>query len=332
MLVGDPVPNDSEYGSSSSPGQSRPIKPPAVPLSSLPSTLSEKEQMKRYYEARDRVDRATQQQSSPTLNDAEPSSSTALAPPIAGPSQTKLPTGSPGSTAPGAMSEKEQMRRYYEAQDRVNRASRTPATSSLGHGNPSPSPPASPIPGPSTLVPPPPQAGPSGLTEKEQMKRYYEAMDRVRTATGGAGASSSGSAAPPVASGSGSGPSAGSGAGPSSAPPIGSPAWLSAEDEKEQMRKRYESATQAVSRRTHGQRASQSSPPPPTASTSAHGSPIKSQVGGSPTAAYSYASKPPMPEDDGPPPPLPARPPQEYVRLLSPVQQSGPSFAGLRIE
>jgi hypothetical protein len=207
----------AEMSGSQNPADVRSILPAALEVAAtagasessgradLASGLSEKEQMRRYYEAKDKVE-----------NRGEGSS--AYVP--AGPSPAPTPV----------LSEKEQMRRYYEAKDKVeNRgegssaAASTPAATFASF---------SPAPAPTPV-----------LSEKEQMRRYYEARERVEQSqqgiASGSGSAPSGSAASagPVASGSGSGFASG-----------GSQAYPSATDEKDAMRRRYEDATTRVSR------------------------------------------------------------------------------------
>jgi hypothetical protein len=187
----------------------------------------------------------------------------------------------------------------------------------------------------------------SAAEEKEQMcKRFEEATAAVNR-------QSSGSAPTPTIDGpskAGSGSRSGSGTVP--APP----AFMSAAEEKEQMRKQFESATAAVNR--------QSSGPPPAiegASNAGSGSGSGSGAAPAPPAFMSAAEEkeqmrkrfesaqaavnppqartiparaPSIPIDpNAPPPPLPTRPPVEYITLLSPVGETerppwtrGPSF------
>ena len=306
---------------------------------SVPTVLSEKEQMRRFYEAQDRVAQASQ---------AGQAGSTHGSPAVPGPS------ANPATPVPSAISEKEEMRRFYEAQDRVARAS---GQSADGHAR-TPSVDVS----PNTSYFPPnnalaPQARPtsqvpkagstglgiqggppmSGLSEKEQMRRFYEAQDRVARAAGGQSSPmvSSPSAmdeapgydAPPQV-----GPSNGTTAPQALASPVRSP-YPSAEEEKEQMRRRFENAQAAVERKKRI-----SSPPPVDHLAQTNTPPDSPVVRRDPTikagkakartsGGFAAAAVP-----TGPPPPLPTKPPKEYINLLSPVGEPGPSFARMGME
>ncbi|WVW86011.1 hypothetical protein I302_108049 [Kwoniella bestiolae CBS 10118] len=348
------------------------IPSPAQPRSS--TAIDEKEQMRRYYEAQDRVNRASQ---SPGIGSS-------------GSKSFETPTSSPArargiSAAPSAVDEKEQMRRYYEAQDRVAKAT---------SGSPEPSQPAGRTIPTSTSTSTIGGFGAGAVEEKEQMKRYYEAMDRVNAAS--SSGSGQGTASPPpilappvdspptfedappsfaatTATASGSASASGSGSG-----------YPSAEQEKEMMKRRYEQATSAVQR--------YNSPPPDQTQGSSSTNPFKSDSGDiqsktmrnqprtslgvaseqiihnahntssssalpthrsgsgyfdnpnsnmsrnattspSPPSSPFLARDPtikagkaravdPLSSGAAPPPPLPARPPREYVELLSPVGES----------
>ncbi|ODN81487.1 hypothetical protein L202_01910 [Cryptococcus amylolentus CBS 6039] len=303
------------------------------------SSLGEKEQMKRYYEAQDRVAAAA---GGSGLSGASGSGTT-----ISPKRQSTAPVSS-------ALSEKEQMRRYYEAQDRVSAAAGNSPSASASSSRPPESSTATQSPAPvrSTSVPPP-------LDEKEQMRRYFEAQDRVAAAARGEGSSSAGHSQPTSSSDappSLSGPSNGS----------SSSRFPSAEEEKDLMRQRYESAQTAVHQRF-------ASPPnsPPASLSSRHrnqgrgGSPFgtpPSSAGlgagsssgsglGRPLSIATAMTPPESPlkssggrsawgrsSDEGhgsgsafgsgsghggpavgAPPPLPAKPPREYITLLSPL-------------
>ncbi|WVF73183.1 hypothetical protein IAT40_008002 [Kwoniella sp. CBS 6097] len=171
--------------------------------------LSEKEQMRRYYEAQDRVAAAASGpnsvQSSPQAGHSTYRSTGPSAPPPQSNAQARPGYGSPsrgptGSGSGSALSEKEQMRRYYEAQDRVAQAQRGEGPSQNGMSTP-PRANQSTSSSPFAAGSPSAQNGHefrsgSALDEKEQMRRYYEAQDRVAQASSGtsAGASGSGSA------------------------------------------------------------------------------------------------------------------------------------------
>ncbi|WWC94724.1 hypothetical protein V866_001572 [Kwoniella sp. B9012] len=333
------------------------------------SAIDEKEQMRRYYEAQDRVARASQSPgigSSTNIRISDTPTASATKPRAT-------------STVPTSLNEKEQMRRYYEAQDRVARAS-------SGSPQPGPSRPAA---GTGSMVPSSSSGGFSAIDEKEPMKRYYDAMDRVNRSSDTNGSPSrarQSTASPPPP--------------PVLAPPVESPpsfddappsfagtssnnagnvgasgsgsgtGYPSAEQEKDMMKKRYEQATSAV------QRYNSPSPPPPEASSSSSTAtnPFRRSLTNQPRTSLGLASEqiisnknstapsqvqkgddsgyfdnnntaspvtsPPSSPflardptikagkaraidgsatSNAPPPPLPARPPKEYVELLSPV-------------
>lgn len=177
------------------------------PAAAGPSTsgLTEKEQMRRYYEAKDKVENRGEASGSGS------GSGSGSAPPAVG-------------AIPG-LSEKEQMKRYYEAKDKVDRVEASGSSRPVA-SSPIASAPSAPV------------------SEQEQMQRYYEARDRVEQTQQGAfapGGSASGSGINGAASGSGSG---------SDAPlaPALTPSCPSAADEKDMMRKRYEEAANRVNR------------------------------------------------------------------------------------
>ena len=186
-----------------------------------------------------------------------PASASPASPQASEQPQAAGPAANDGSAAPSSITEKEQMRRYYEARDRMEKAQR-------GEGSSGPSDTQSAIkttgvPGPSgapaespSVLPPTFEAPPSGPStaskgymsaaeEKDLMKkRYDEASFRVAS-TQGAGSSStngSSSSAPP--------PAVEPAVAGWSASTSQSKAYLSAAEEKEQMRKRYEVATSRV--------------------------------------------------------------------------------------
>lgn len=269
-------------------GSSTPTNRGAVPVVSLPPGLSEKEQMRRYYEAQDRVAQGG-------------------AGPSAGSSTLINGNGSGGGTgyrnqhqtsptpkaAPPAsgLSEKEQMRRYYEAQDRVaqggsgQRPSSPRSLDRNGNGS-----------GHGSQASPTPKAAPpaSALSEKEQMRRYYEAQDRVAQAGGSGSAPGSGSTPQPYTAQ--SSPLASGAVTPSSP---------SAVNEKDQM-KRYYEAQDRVAR-------------------SGTGTGFKPSPSASPPAP-NYNSNPKQ-VAAGPPPPLPKKPPMDYINLLSPVEERDKGFS-----
>ncbi|OCF32213.1 hypothetical protein I316_06127 [Kwoniella heveanensis BCC8398] len=206
------------------------------PAGAAIGALSEKEQMRRYYEAQDRVAAAASGSnsvnSSPQAGHAAYQSanssittSQAQLPGYGSPSRgsSALASGSgqgrdarssagAGESGGSALSEKEQMRRYYEAQDRVAHAQRgesalqngpyTPPRSGQRDSASSPTPNSimnglDYSPAASTI--PSVMRGPgTAMDEKEQMRRYYEAQDRVAQANGSGSAGASGSVSPPV--------------------------------------------------------------------------------------------------------------------------------------
>lgn len=196
---------------------------PAI-VSGVPNALSEKEQMRRYYEAQDRVAAAAASASGSGNR----------------PSSVPVPVTRSVSTPVGLMDEKEQMRRYYEAQDRVAAA----ASGASGSGNVT----SCTSTRHSTLSSIPTTAHADVVDEKEQMRRYYEAEDRVaraverRAGLASASAFASGSVendapTPTFEASASSSSNGGSGGGAK---------HLSAEEEKALMRQRYELAQTAV--------------------------------------------------------------------------------------
>lgn len=331
--------------------------------------LTEKEQMRRYYEARDRVQAVADGSAAPSG-----SGSAVLSQYAAPPAESS----SNANTHGAGLSEKEQMRRYYEARDRVQAVAEGSAGPSASEATA-----LSPLSAYSTETPTKGNAEGSGLSEKEQMRRYYEARDRVQAASDS-----------PKASGSGS----------TSVPPA---AYSSADNEKETMRKRYEAATSQIelnspipptSIPTFSPTRTISTPPP--SMTSTLPPPVSESSGSGTTPAYpsatdekermrklyeeanqrvrARASLSPPPQSPGPsssstvplsppvdqptpfnpcpdrsglvqtpftppapdslagsrlarndaeevPPPLPSRPPADYINLLSPVSDIPPA-------
>jgi hypothetical protein len=265
-----PVPYEAIFPSGSS--SSRAAAATRAPVT---PAMDEKEQMRRYYEARDRVDRTQREQgssiqgSAPEL--ASPLASPALAPPATSSTTTNAvgsgsrsgPSGSAGTPKPAngaymsAAEEKETMRkRFEEASARVAHAQRLGSPAPLDSPViPRSSTPSSPAPGPkasgsgSGVGAAVPAAYMSAAEEKEMMRRRYEDASSRVARTQGLGSpppmdspvlprASTPSSPAPTASGSGSG-------GASSAVPA---AYLSAAEEKEMMRKRYEDASSRVAR------------------------------------------------------------------------------------
>lgn len=184
---------------------SSPAPSTSTPAAGITSSLSDKEQMKRYYEAQDRVARAAaQKQNGEGGIDSQAGSS--------GSGLGRNEGVGSSISAIGAIDEKEQMRRYYEAQEKVAAASKNDSGSdsnsnrASGDGR---------VPGIVSGVP-------NALSEKEQMRRYYEAQDRVAAAGGGASGSENRPSSLPAPATS------------SASHPVG------VTDEKEQMRRYYE--------------------------------------------------------------------------------------------
>lgn len=325
--------------------------PTSMTLTAVPNGgLSEKEQLRRYQEAQDRVARGGSAGPSTTHN--TPPSSIGHAPI----EQSAI------KPAIGALSEKEQMRRYYEAQDRVAQANGQASGSGSSPQIAQDPPPFSQSndanPSGSRKAPPPPTAGlgiqngppTSALSEKEQMRRFYEAQDRVARAAAGqssppahrssledmpSGSRSDALEAPAVAGPSRSVPLSSTSSVPppalsSQLPASGSGSgsgYMSAEAEKEMMRRRFEDAQAAVERRK-----GVSSPPPPIFASSSRPSspPLSPEVRRDPTVRAGKAeARPSASSSDpvGPPPPLAPKPPREYIDLLSPTGGAGSSFA-----
>lgn len=359
---GSGVPNATQPIPTSAPGSSIGHGSSAAPPPL--AALSEKEQMRRYYEAQDRVAQAGGQSSGssfasppPTMSPTRGGSSNVLTGLAAAIPPAATGLGISGGPPSSALNEKEQMRRFYEAQDRVARAAGGQSSPDAGSSSRAERPVESPT---RTAVSTKGSVPPSVFNEKEQMRRFYEAQDRVARAAAGqsspdAGSSNrmgrpdpevpryespppiAGSSAIPPASrststslprpgGSGSGSGTGSGTGPTP--------YMSAEQEKEMMRRRFEDAQAAVDRNKRI-----SSPPPPEfqPTSSAFSPPDSPVIRRDPTISAgkakartslgSAASSVP----DGPPPPLPTKPPKEYINLLSPVTESGPSFANFGV-
>lgn len=211
------------------------ISPPTkgtVPVFS--SAEEEKAALKRYHEAKDAVDRTQgmQEPQSPPLpydtlypNDLSRSGSYSQNIPAGMP--PKLQTDNKLSSP---LSEKEKLRRAYDAQDAAALAQQTPVYSSP------PAPYSSPV-----YESPPPVPGPSGpLAEKELLRRRYEAQDAAALA-GANGVPQPPPRRPTV---------------DVSTPIAGSTSILSAVEEKARLKARYE-AEERQNASANG------SPPPP---------------------------------------------------------------------
>jgi len=291
---------------------------------------TEKEMMKRYYDAK----AAASRNQGPDYVQAEPISYDALYPsndPSSGttsqPSNLQQPPSFPsrdedppaftsGSQHP-ILSEKERLRRHYEAQDAAANSVASPPSSiptpeympSPQHYQPTSLPlhhtPTTP---PQSNSPPPPMSDPpapmNALAEKEMLRKRYEAEDAVRQAQNQNGRpppSRSGSALPPIPR---SPPSQGNSPGhpltateekaqlaarygnntPTSPPSPGRP--LTAAEEKAQLKAQYEARDRIASH------------------------PIPTQQIQTPTSAFNNVN----PNNTLPaPPPLRPRPPVDYI-------------------
>ena len=365
-------------GASGSSQASRPVSIPAgLGISGGPpmSGLSGKEQMRRFYEAQDRVARATGSVNGSPMQPDRSSVPTYDSPPsIEAPS---TPASSSNAAAGfsrsqtaymSAEEEKEMMRRRFEeAQAAVERRQRSVSPPLVGAGSSQA--------GTSTSGPPTGTGYLSAEQEKEMMrKRFEEAQAAVERKQRGV--------SPPLVEASGSSTQAG----PSTSKPPAGTGYLSAEQEKEMMKKRFEEAQAAVERRQRSvspppfgasgssAQAGPSNPiPPPGAGymsaeeekemmrkrfEDAQAAVERQKKLSSPRPSYSpqrlsySSSRPSSPPESpdirrdptiragkararvsgepvGPPPPLPSKPPREYIDLLSPLQESGPSFARL---
>jgi hypothetical protein len=177
-------------------------------LDQSPSTahstgLSEKEQMKRYYEAQDAV-RLSQQRAqagnTAGSSSAVPRSTNRL---------SGANTAQTSNTTATGLTEKEQLAKYYAAQEEVQKHQAMQTTGEGAH-NPS-----------SSLAGAAAPPGNNALTEKQQLARYHAAQEEVRQHQMNAQSSSSQSSTVPLSS---------------AAPPSG----ITAMTEKEQMRKYLE--------------------------------------------------------------------------------------------
>lgn len=183
----------------------------AEPSSSrqLPRPLTDKEQMKRYYEAQERIAQAQ------TESTAFGEDTGDVPPPAAGSSRSPMQP----------LSDKEAMRRFYEAQDQSARARAQSASFGEDRNDNSPA------------------AGPSGssgqpLSDKEAMRRFYAAQDQMNPAQ--AGSSSQ-------AIDQGQGSSSGGVGSVKFASSDSGPRFMTATEEKDMMKRRYERATRQVS-------------------------------------------------------------------------------------
>lgn len=194
---------------------SLPAPSTSAPAEGQISSLSEKEQMKRYYEAQDRVARAAaQKQNGEGGVDGQAGSSGSG---LGRDGRASLGVGN-SIAAIGAIDEKEQMERVAATSGSGSGSGNNCNSNSASGGR----------------LPAIVSGVPNALSEKEQMRRYYEAQDRVAAAAASA---------------------SGSGNRPSSVPvpvtrSVSTPVSLM--DEKEQMRRYYEAedrVARAVERR-----------------------------------------------------------------------------------
>jgi hypothetical protein len=265
--------------------------PPSPGPSSVRQTikpLSDKEQMKRYYEAQERIEQNQVASGSSSQDHA----------------QSSRQGGSTRQTIQ-PLSDKEQMRRFYEAQDRMNEAKGR--AGSQGHdeaeyeGS-----------GRQQNATPSSSMEPRFMTaneEKNMMKKRYEQATRQVSdhhyihSDHGEGSSSSdvtptrSTFSIPHASGSGSSHDHGR--------------YMSAEEEKDQMKRRYEDAVQAMATTGMG-----SAGPSGSQQSLTNGS--MSQRGSSHDRMDNGAA----------PPPIPTRPNDEYKNLLSPGIHQSPMGMG----
>lgn len=238
----------------------------ATPTSSAPvagsssgPALTEKEQLRRFLEARDQV---AQQQGgmAPPLPDE-------LATHSLSPLDSSVPA--PGASAGPALTEKEQLRRFLEARDQV-------AQQQGGMAPPLPEELASLTPATMTTssVPVASSSSVPALTEKEQLRRFLEARDRVASQQGGM--------APPLPEEIAASPPSAT-ATASSAPVPGASAGPAVLTEKEQLR-RFLEARDQVAQQQGGM-----APPRPGESAS---SPPPTATGSTPQLASSTGAAP----------------------------------------
>lgn len=258
-------------------GGSPPVKAPAA----YPSAEEEKAALRRYHEAKNAVDR-TQGIQSPASNPVPYDSLYPNTHSRSGSYTAPAPSGMPppfsssanDSTTSNALSEKEKLRRAYDAQDAAASSQQVPAYSN---------PPAPYTPG--GFIAPAPGQG-AGLSEKEVLRRKYESQDAVAIGMGNPSAGGGPPQPPPRR------PSASSQIQPSFAPPApiaGGSKILSAIEEKALLKARYEAEEQQNRNDSNG------SPPPPS-----FGSlPVRNNGNGFSTPHA--------------PPPLAPRPPANYI-------------------
>ena len=311
--------------------------PSQAPSQAYMSAAEEKEQQRRRFEqAQERVVSANRRAAPEERNSTATNPKAVLSSISTGnpaPFEEPIPydaifpstSSSPAAQMNGSFSEKEQMRRYYEAQDKVEQARSQAGPSSTSTGAPPP------IASESSLIS---SSSTAPVNEKEQMSRYYEALDRVNRASASASGGDETADAPTNHTGSASeaSPSAyvdsSTGAG-----------FVSAAEEKAAFQMRFADMHSAVDRNFTATSpaqftASSTDHQPMMSSLSSLGtSPPSSPILRDPTikAGKAKAIGPMSPTlsiseslagVNAPPPPLPARPPIDYINLLSPVQES----------
>lgn len=359
--IDEPVPYDALY----------PVGPPVVGSSSNPQAappvvalgaVDEKEQMRRYHEAQERVAALSVGGSSASAHIAPPITPTFASPAVPSPAASNQNSPNPNMYI-SAEQEKDMMRRRYEEATQavskghsrdsslsgpsshlapVHDFNQAPtasssiaglqqymsaeeekammrrrfeeATNAVNRSRQSMSPPRSPAPVASASVPIPLQAYKLVTEEKDlASQRFQDPTGAVSRAalTDGLVASSSTARSDAQRS-----------------PGASVPQYMSANDEKDMMRKRYEAATTAVNRgvgssKLDGGMGSDGSMYGSRPVSPQHNRPVSppQQFARDPTvrAGKAKATRPTSVEFDEPPPPLPARPPAEYITLLSPV-------------
>jgi hypothetical protein len=270
----------------------------------LPRPLSDKEQMKRYYEAQDKIARA--QAVPPPFNNNRDANHTSFG-------------AESSSSSMKPLSDKEAMRRFYEAQDQMNQAQAgsSSRTADRGEGSSSSGRGASSM---GSSRPAPLDLSPRFMTaaeEKEMMKRRYEqatrqVSDHHQARRSDSGWSDSGHGHGGSSSATPTRPEFGVSEAPRSGSSQGHSRWASATEEKDAMRRRYEEAVNAMSQTGMGEGSSSG------ASRSGEINPAHVHP------SYSGTSS----SQTTPPPDLPQRPNAEYKTLLSPdLPQGMPGMA-----
>ncbi|KZT71245.1 hypothetical protein DAEQUDRAFT_763856 [Daedalea quercina L-15889] len=180
--------------------------PPFAPSSSQPSYLSEKERLRREYEARDAVAMATQPPVPPPHSMSPPMSAVgAPAYHASAPMATPPAVLAASAVMSSAAAEKEMLRRKFEVQDGAARGtSNGPPTPPPRSGSFSTGSRAMPAPPRSPPQPPVNGSGSRPLTaaeEKARLKAVYEAEDRTQQPPNGMASPPAPSATPPLVNG-----------------------------------------------------------------------------------------------------------------------------------